>query len=142
MEKFSTDSWVDMQVRNHLTNNDDLTIANAHHNSGEFLESVNSQNPLEDEDVNNIVARPRHLAHIVACSHENDKAGTSGGYDIYDEDRKVCHVSWTCPLGRGVPNTLDIVDKDASYKIECKGASLDPGPLGHVSIRVRDSSED
>lgn len=30
MTSFPTNSWVDMQLRNHLSNDDDLTIANAH----------------------------------------------------------------------------------------------------------------
>ena len=79
--------------------------------------------------------------HVVACSHKDNSAGTSGGYDIYDKDKKVCHVMWSCPLGRGIANSLDIVDRDVGYNVECKGASLEPGPLGHVSIRVRDLSE-
>lgn len=104
--------------------------------SGEFVESVNSQNEIDDEYVNNLVAKPRHLAHIVARSHHGDKAGTSGGYDIYDRERRVCHVNWSCPLNRGVSNTLDVLDCDENYRVECKGASLEPGPLGHVSISV------
>ena len=108
--------------------------------SGDFLESVGSFKEIADEDVNKLVAKPRHLTHIVACSHPDDTAGTSGGYDIYDRDRKVCHVMWSCPLGRGIPNALDIVDKDEHYTVECKGASLEPGPIGHVSIRVRENS--
>ena len=108
-------------------------------NSGEFLESVGSPNPISDEDVNHLVARPRHLTHIVACSHHGDPAGTSGGYDVFDGDRKVCHVLWTCPLNRGVRNTLDVLDLDTDYEVEVKGANLDPGPIGHVSIKIQET---
>lgn len=108
--------------------------------SGEFVGSIGSPTEIDDDDINSLRARPRHLTHIIACSHPGDTAGTSGGYDIFDGDTKVCHVSWSCPLGRGVTNAMDIVDLDEDYEVECKGASLEPGPLGHVSISVRDST--
>lgn len=105
--------------------------------SGRFLENVGSTTEIDDEGVNGLVAKPRHLTHIVACGTHGSTAGTSGGYDIYDQDTKVCHVSWSCPLNRGISNSLDIVDLDGNYDVECKGGSLDAGPIGHVSIRVK-----
>ena len=105
--------------------------------SGSFLETVSSATEIDDDDVNGLVAKPRHLTHIVACGARGSTAGTSGGYDIYDQDKKVCHVSWSNPLNRGIGNSLDIVDLDGDYNVECKGASLEAGPIGHVSIRVK-----
>ncbi|MBE3047986.1 hypothetical protein IMZ48_36845, partial [Candidatus Bathyarchaeota archaeon] len=46
------------------------------------------------------------------------------------------------PHGRKVSNFIDIADRDEDYEIECKGANLEPGPLGHVSIMVRGGAED
>ena len=114
-----------------------ITHTSLTHASGRFLETVGSATEIDDEDVNGLVAKPHHLTHIVACSTRGSTAGTSGGYDIYDQDRKVCHVSWSCPLNRGISNSLDIVDLDEDYDVECKGGSLEAGPIGHVSIRVK-----
>ncbi|SPO06338.1 uncharacterized protein DNG_09027 [Cephalotrichum gorgonifer] len=137
---FPSNSWVDMEIRNHLSSHDNLTLANAHLNDGAFREWGNTTNELLNNDVNKIVAKPNHLVHIAASGGEEGSAdGTSGSYDIYDKDTKVCHVSWMCPPGRAAPNVMEISDRDERYNVECKGAELDPGPIGHVSIRIHDA---
>ncbi|EQL01342.1 Aegerolysin [Ophiocordyceps sinensis CO18] len=75
---------------------------------------------------------------LSSCGRSDAAAGTMGFVDLYDEDTKVCRISWSCPWG-AYPNTLKIDDYDperSQYSVQVEHGDFTSGPIGEVFVNI------
>ena len=81
-----------------------------------------------------MVAHPHQSVEIAASGVDG---ATEGGYDLYDGDTKICHVSWNVPAVK-TADSFGISHCNDNYMVRYKGAHLEHGPIGDVDITVKE----
>jgi hypothetical protein len=72
-----------------------------------------------------------------SCGKSDSPTGTEAEFDLIDKDtgEVIRHVYWDCPYTSS-RNTFTVSGDNEDWIVEDKGANLDGGALGHVTITV------
>lgn len=106
--------------------------------SGKFYRGGNKDVEIPLAEVDQVGIPWGAEEQLSSCGRSDAAAGTMGFVDLYDEDTKVCRISWSCPWG-AYPNTLKIDDYDperSQYSVQVEHGDFTSGPIGEVFVNI------
>ncbi|KAG9253585.1 aegerolysin type hemolysin [Emericellopsis atlantica] len=112
-----------------------ITLQNVHLNWGKFFEYDNKDREVSVDQVQKTSIKPGNQVGIAACGRSDASSGTEGSFEIWDGETKICKVYWDCPWGSKT-NTFTVSELNDVYSVEARGANLDSGALGNVTVRI------
>lgn len=71
---------------------------------------------------------------VSSCCKVDTTSGTEGVVDVYDDDIKVCTMSWNCPWGSG-SNRFQILSVSHGYSVVASDWPSD-GALGRITVNI------
>ena len=107
-----------------------------------FSCSGNKDNEVDPSYYNNRVINPYGSMELDACGRSDAASGTEGHFDLVDtsDNNKVIRsFYWDCPWGSKT-NQWVISQANSKWDVYSKGANLDSGALGTITVDVINKS--
>lgn len=109
------------------------TLKNFVHEWGKFYDGVDKGNEIEPSALNGTTIAKDSSYTFGACGRDGAASGTTGSFDIYDNDRLLASYHWDCPWGSKT-NTSNLAMHVDNYVVQVIGANTDSGALGSITI--------
>ncbi|PAV01349.1 hypothetical protein CBG25_17190 [Arsenophonus sp. ENCA] len=122
--------WIKMNIS---PENFSVKIKNLSIGWGKFHNPADKDEEINIENINNYVVKEGETYIIASCGREDASSGTTGSFDLFDEDIKIGHYSWDCPWG-SKKNTSEWNRENNKYIVDVSGANYDGGAIGTVSF--------
>lgn len=78
--------------------NTTLNIQKASLNYGKFYEKDNKDKELLPETIDQIEIRPEEKRYICSCGRSSSATGTTGSFEIFDNELKLATLNWMVPF--------------------------------------------
>ncbi|KAF7555732.1 hypothetical protein G7Z17_g2011 [Cylindrodendrum hubeiense] len=128
--------WVAFDIKNRMKKND-ISVNNAYLSYGKFYKGSKDRE-ISIQEVDSIVIAPGTIETISSCGREQSPSGTTGNFDLFDGDTKICTTKWDCPWGSPT-NNVEITSYDAEtsdYSVVLGPWNVSGGAIGTVSITI------
>lgn len=102
---------------------------------GKFYEWPNKDKELSIDDVNKTVIPAGGEHRVSACGRSDAASGTTGSFDLYDDNTKIIHIKWNCPWGSKY-NSFEAEDRSKNYYVNVGSWNQDSGAIGTVDVEV------
>lgn len=105
---------------------------------GKWYDGSSMDNEISDDDVNNMTlpGKTGASADIYACGRASASSGCEVTFDIYDGNKKVCTIYFTCPWVTGSVNAVEVRDMSLDYPVVVPPYNRDHGALGRFDVQV------
>ncbi|RAL08230.1 aegerolysin family protein [Aspergillus homomorphus CBS 101889] len=126
--------WIVVHIINSMKS-DTISVKNAAHSYGKFYRNGNKDIEISIDDINKITVAPDGSADIGACGRQDSWSGTTGSFELYDGDSKICTISWDCPWGKPT-NEFGVSEQSKDYWVQPGAWNREGGAIGTVDVEV------
>ncbi|KAI1099800.1 aegerolysin type hemolysin [Jackrogersella minutella] len=105
---------------------------------GKWYKWDNKDEEVSTADIEGKPIKSESKAEIACCGRENSPSGCEASFELFDDHNvSVCRIYFSCTYGNQ-KNIFSIPYINKGYVVQFEGASLDPGAIGDVTIKVLD----
>ncbi|KAI1199288.1 aegerolysin type hemolysin [Nemania serpens] len=102
---------------------------------GKFYELGDKGQEISATQINKIVINADDKAYVCACGRSDSATGTSGTFELYQDNTFICQINWNCPYIGSNSFHPQKVSSKGGYIVSDGGWPTD-GPLGVVNVEI------